>query len=51
MNRYNATTRVESQMTWWRAAYYAAAGVSAVVMVGSAAMYVLSFKDKKKEEI
>ena len=51
MNRYNATTRVESRMTWWRAAYYAAAGVSAVVMVGSAAMYVLSFKDKKKEEI
>lgn len=51
MNRYNATTRVESQMTWWRAAYYAAAGVSALVMVGSAAMYVLSFKDKKKEEI
>ena len=51
MNRYNATTRVESQMTWWRAAYYAAAGISAVVMVGSAAMYVLSSKDKKKEEI
>ena len=51
MNRYNATTSVESQMTWWRAAYYAAAGISAVVMVGSAAMYVLSSKDKKKEEI
>ena len=38
-------------MTLWRASYYAAAGISAVVMVGSAAMYVLSSKDKKKEEI
>ena len=48
MNRYNATTHTESQMTWWRATYYAVGGISAVLMVASAAMYVLSSKGKKK---
>ena len=51
MNRYNSTTRVESRMTWWRGAYYGAIGVSAVVMVASAAMYILSSKGKKEEEV
>ena len=50
MNRYNATTHIESPMTWWRAAYYGLAGVSGVVLVLSAAMYVLA-STKKKEEI
>lgn len=37
-------------MTWWRATYYAGIGVSGVVLVLSAAMYVLSGKRKKEEE-
>ena len=50
MNRYNATTHVEQNMTWWRASYYGLAGVSAVVMLFSAGMYVMASM-KKKEEI
>lgn len=50
MNRYNATTHIQDQMTWWRATYYAGIGVSGVVLVLSAAMYVLSGKRKKEEE-
>ena len=49
MNRYNATTRVEKQMTWWRATYYGIAGVSGVLMVVGAAMYVMSSKGKEEE--
>ena len=46
MNRYAGETHIESQMTWWRAAYYAAIAVSAVLMVLCAAMYVLSSKNE-----
>ena len=49
MNRYNATTRVESQMTWWRAAYGAAAGISGVVMVVGAALYVTAYRRGREE--
>ena len=42
MNRYNSTTRIESRMTWWRAAYYSLAAVSGILMVLFAALYVIS---------
>lgn len=42
MNRYNSTTRIESQMTWWRAIYYAVAAVSGILTALFAAMFVLS---------
>lgn len=50
MNRYNATTHIENPVTWWRAAYYGLIGVSAVIMVASAGMYVVA-STKKKEEM
>ncbi len=49
MNRYNSTTRIESAMTWWRAAYYAATAVSAVLMVLCALMFVKSSKGSAAE--
>ena len=49
MNRYNATTRVESQMTWWRAAYGAAAGISAAVMAVGIALYVTAYRRGREE--
>ena len=48
MNRYAGETHVEKQMPWWRTTYYAAIGVSAVLMVLCAAMYVLSSKKEEK---
>ena len=47
MNRYAGETHIELQMVWWRVAYYAAIGVSAVLMVLCAVMYVLSSKKQK----
>ncbi|MBQ3089452.1 MAG: glycoside hydrolase family 3 C-terminal domain-containing protein [Oscillospiraceae bacterium] len=44
MNRYNATTRVESQMTWWRAAYYAAEAVGALLLIAGALLAIMSSK-------
>ena len=44
MNRYAGETHVEMQMTWWRAAYYAAIGVSGVLMALCAVMYVMESK-------
>ncbi len=49
MNRYNATTRVESRVTWWRAAYGAAAGISAAVMAVGAALYVTAYRRGREE--
>jgi len=48
MNRYNATTRVESRMPWWRALYIGLEAGSAVLMVACAAMYVLSTVKRKE---
>ena len=50
MNRYNATTHIESQMTWWRAAYYGLAGVSGAVLLLGVVMYVMA-STRKKEEV
>ncbi len=50
MNRYNASTRVVPQMTWWRATSIATIVVTGGLMLGSIAMYVLCFKKTKEEE-
>lgn len=50
MNRYNATTHIESQMTWWRAIYYGMTGVSGAVLVLSVVMYGVTSIRKKEEE-
>lgn len=49
MNRYVGEVHVEWQMTWWRAIYIGLEAVSAVLMVGCAAMYVISLKRKESE--
>lgn len=49
MNRYNATTHIESQLTWWRAAYYGLAGVSGVALLAGVVMYVMASAHKKEE--
>ena len=49
MNRYNSTSHVEQQMTWWRGAYIAAIAVSGLLTLGCAALYVRSDKSKKGE--
>lgn len=48
-NRYNSTTRIEDRMTWWRGACIGAITVSGVLMVGCAALYVVS--STRKEEV
>lgn len=49
MNRYNSTTRIQQNMTWWRVAYGAVIGVSGVLALGSAALFVFSAKRKEME--
>ena len=46
-NRYNSTAHMVQQVTWWRIAYVAVAGVSAVLTVVFA---VLSFRSGKKNQ-
>lgn len=50
MNRYNSSTRIAQQMTWWRMIYMAVGGVSAALTIGFFALYVLSAKRKEGEE-
>lgn len=50
MNRYNATTHIESQLTWWRAVYYGMAGVSGIVMLAGVGVYIMASAHKKEEE-
>jgi len=47
MNRYAGETHVEQLMPWWRTTYYAAIGVSAVLMALCAVMYVMNSKKDK----
>ncbi len=49
MNRYNETTHLETQMTWWRALYIVAIVVFAVLTAAAAVLYVVSVVLKKKE--
>lgn len=48
MNRVNATTHSEWNMTWWRALYITGIVVSAVLLAASAIMFIVSVILKKK---
>ncbi len=50
MNRYNSTTRVDSQMTWWSGTLLAVTIVSGVLTLGSAALYIASVRRKESGE-
>ena len=49
MNRYTGEVHVDWNLTWWRAIYIGLEAVSAVMMVGCAALYVMSLKRKESE--
>lgn len=49
MNRYVGEVHVEWNFTWWRGIYIGLEVVSAVLMVGCAALYVMSLKRKESE--
>jgi beta-glucosidase len=50
VNRYNSTTKMQKQMTWWRGAYLGAAAAFGVLAVGAAASAAKnSLKSEKKE--
>ena len=49
MNRYVGPITIQWNWTWWRAIYYGIMGVSAVGMIGCAALYVMSLKRKESE--
>lgn len=49
MNRYNSTTKIVQTMTWWRGLYMALIGVSGVLTLTFAVLYVLSRKRKEGE--
>ena len=50
MNRVNATTHSEWNMTWWRGLYIAGIVVFAVITAASLALYVVSEILKKRKE-
>lgn len=49
MNRYNSTTHLQQNMTWWRAAYMGLIGTFAVLTLASLALYVVPCKKKESE--
>lgn len=49
MNRYNSTSEIVQQATWWRILYIGLIAVSGVLTVVSAVMYIRSDTDKKKK--
>ena len=50
VNRYNSTTHMQKQMTWWRGAYIGAAAAFGVLAVGAAASAVVSSRKGEKKE-
>lgn len=48
VNRYNASSHLEWQMTWWRGVYIAAIVVFSVVTVACVVLYVVSLKKEEK---
>ncbi len=50
INRYNSTTKMQKQMTWWRGAYLGAAAAFGVVAVGAAASAVMTSRKSEKKE-
>lgn len=49
MNRYNSTTHIQQSVTWWRVAYGSVIGVSGVLALACAALYVVPTKRKESE--
>ena len=49
MNRYVGEVHVEWNFTWWRGIYIGLEVVSGVLMVGCAALYIMSLKRKESE--
>ena len=49
MNRYNSTTRIVQTMTWWRGIYMGAIGVSGLLTLICAVLYVVSRKRRERE--
>ena len=49
VNRYNSTSTLKQQVTWWRVAYVAMIAVSGVATLGFGAAYVRSGMKKKGE--
>ena len=47
-NRYNSTTHMEPQFTWWRGAYIGAAAAFGLLAVGAAASAAMSSKKSKE---
>lgn len=47
-NRYNSTTHMEPQLTWWRGAYIGAAAAFGLLAVGAAASAAMSSKKSKE---
>ncbi|MDO4849217.1 MAG: glycoside hydrolase family 3 C-terminal domain-containing protein [Coriobacteriia bacterium] len=50
VNRYNSTTKMQKQMTWWRGAYLGAAAAFGALAVGAAASAVVSSRKSEKKE-
>ncbi len=50
INRYNSTTKMEKQMTWWRGSYLGAAAAFGVLAVGAAASAVVTSRKSEKKE-
>ncbi len=48
MNRYNSTTHIAQQMTWWRAAYIALIAASAALAILFAVLYIRGSKKEKE---
>ena len=50
MNRYNATTRIKQNMTWWRGLYIGIGSASAVLMILFALLYIRKNRTAKEEQ-
>ncbi|MGL5436409.1 MAG: glycoside hydrolase family 3 N-terminal domain-containing protein [Lachnospiraceae bacterium] len=49
MNRYNSTTRIEQNMTWWRMTYMAAIAAFGILLTANGILYVAASKHKERE--
>lgn len=49
MNRYNATTRIEQNLTWWRLLYRGLIGGSGALMVLFAVLYIVQGRKEQKK--
>ena len=49
MNRYNATTRIKQNMTWWRGVYMAIDIVAGVALAACLTLYILAARTQEGE--